>query len=72
MNAGYPTKDYAIDPAQIPDTQAKPGPKLFVIYPEDTAALEALQLIYPEGYLERYPSQVENKDFMLFYVLPEE
>ncbi|MGB9641529.1 MAG: glycosyltransferase family 39 protein, partial [Anaerolineales bacterium] len=35
MNAGYPLKDYAIWPEQIPDTLASPSPKLFIGKPED-------------------------------------
>jgi hypothetical protein len=70
INAGYATKDYAIAPEQLSDTQANPGPKLFVIFPEDISSLSALQLLYPDGYLKTYPSQAENKDFWLYYVLP--
>jgi hypothetical protein len=72
INAGFPTKDYAIAPDNLAQTLGQPGPKLFVIYPQDESALAELQLLYPRGYLKTYPSQVEGKDFWTFYVLPEQ
>jgi hypothetical protein len=71
INAGFPTRDFAIWPEHFPAVQAEPGPKLFIIYPQDTPSLTTLQMQYPEGYLRAYPSRVENKDFWLFFVLPE-
>lgn len=72
INAGYPTRDYAIAPENLYATLDQPGPKLFVIYPQDESSLGALQLLYPQGYLKTYPSRVEGKDFWMYYVLPEQ
>lgn len=71
INAGFPTRDFAINPEQFDATLAEPGPKLFILFPEDQSSLAALQLLYPDGFARRYLSRLENKDFWLFYVLPE-
>ncbi|HVN54093.1 MAG TPA: glycosyltransferase family 39 protein [Anaerolineaceae bacterium] len=70
INAGYPTKDYAIWPQQIPDTLADPRAKLFVLNLQDAAGLAALRTTYPQGVLSVYHSQVSGKDFYLYTVLP--
>jgi hypothetical protein len=72
INAGYPTRDYAIAPEQLSETLEQPGPKLFVIYPQDESSLRALQLFYPQGYLKTYVSSVQGKDFWMYYVLAEQ
>jgi hypothetical protein len=72
INAGYPTRDFAIAPEQLSTTLEQPGPKLFVIYPQDESSLSALQLFYPQGYLKTYISSVPGKDFWMYYVLPEQ
>jgi hypothetical protein len=68
--AGYPTKDFAIWPDRFEATLADPRPKLFLLNPQDLADLEKLQLLYPQGWHQIYDSQVENKDFILFFVPP--
>lgn len=71
INAGYPTKDYAIFPDQIPLTMNDPRPKLFILNPQDTAGLDALMTTYPQGTLSTYTSAVPSKDFFMYLVLPE-
>ena len=68
--AGYPTKYFAIWPDRFETTLADPRPKLFLLNPQDLADLEKLQLLYPQGWHQIYDSQVENKDFILFFVPP--
>ena len=70
INAGFPTHDYAIWPDQIDITLNIPGEKLFLIKPEDSKGLEALQRVYPQGVLQSYKSKVETKDFLM-YLVPE-
>jgi hypothetical protein len=70
INAGFPTRDFAIWPEQFSETLAQPGPKLFVIKSEDKNSVGALKQLYPQGHLQLYPSKFENKDFYLFTVLP--
>ncbi|RPI33156.1 MAG: hypothetical protein EHM70_06890 [Chloroflexota bacterium] len=68
MTAGQPAKNYAIDPNGLADSLAAPGPKLFLVNPNDTASLQTLKVLYPEGWTRLYDSKYENKDFYLFFV----
>jgi hypothetical protein len=70
MNAGFPTRDTAIAPENISQTLDIPPPKLFIINQEDDNSIQALELLYPQGYLQLHKSNLENKDFYLFLVLP--
>ncbi len=71
IQAGFPNRDNAIWPDQFPSTLAIQKPKLFLVYREDRASLEALRSLYPSGWLWEYPSKYPNKDFWVFLVLPE-
>jgi hypothetical protein len=68
VNAGFPTKDYAIWPDEIETTLEVPGPKLFLFKPEDSAALEVLQELYPNGASSLHVSDVLYKDFYIYFV----
>ena len=70
INAGMPTRDTAIWPDNFPDTVSIPAPKLFLINPEDSQAMDALRALYPQGALWKYKSKIETKDFMIFLVPP--
>ncbi|MCX8025723.1 MAG: hypothetical protein N3A60_11020, partial [Thermanaerothrix sp.] len=51
INAGYPLKDYALWPQDFEKTLDQPGAKLFILKPEDQAALDKLRQLYPSGFL---------------------
>lgn len=70
MNAGFPLKDYAIWPDQLEETLAFEGPKLFIVKPEDSAGLEALQRLYPWGTFQEQRSSWEGKNFYVYFVPP--
>jgi hypothetical protein len=70
INAGYPTKDYAIWPEHFHDTLTVEAPKMFIIRPEEEESLLMLQEIYPEGWYRLYKSEVPTKDFNIFVVPP--
>jgi hypothetical protein len=70
MHAGDPTRDFAITPERLYETTAYFGPKLFLINPQDTLAVQTLQEIYPQGWLQQYQSRVEYRDFLIFVALP--
>jgi hypothetical protein len=72
MNAGYPLKDYAIWPEQLAGTLADPRAKLFLVKPEDAQGLSTLQSLYPQGVLQEYTSRVENHNFYMFFVPPQQ
>jgi hypothetical protein len=68
VNAGYPSKDYAIWPDHFGDTLSDPNAKLFLINPEDTESMQLLRQLYPLGSLKVYTSRVEGKNFEMFFV----
>jgi hypothetical protein len=68
INAGYPRTDYAIWPDHFQDTKADPRAKLFLVKPEDTAGLDSLRQLYPQGVSTTYVSKVQDHDFLLFFV----
>jgi hypothetical protein len=70
MNAGYPTKDYAIPPDQLQTTLALPGPKLFLVDMEDQETVVKLNSLYSNGFLKEFHSKYPDKDFLVFFVPP--
>lgn len=70
INAGFPLKDYAIWPDQLEETLAYEGPKLFIVKPEDSAGIEALQRLYPSGSWQEQRSPWEGKNFYIYFVPP--
>jgi Dolichyl-phosphate-mannose-protein mannosyltransferase len=70
MNAGYPTKDYAIPPDQLQTTLTLPGPKLFLVDLQDQDTVVKLNDMYPNGFLKEYHSKYPDKDFLEFFVPP--
>jgi hypothetical protein len=69
MNAGDPTRDYAISPDQIPATLNDYRAKMFLVYPEDQTVLDLLRQLFPQGNLSTYKSHV-GKDFYIYLVPP--
>ncbi len=72
INAGYPGKDYALWADQIETTLAESRAKLFIFHPADSDAANKLEAIYPAGVLYRYHADLEGKDFMLYFVPPDQ
>jgi hypothetical protein len=72
IEAGFPTKDYAIDPAHLADTLAEPRMKLFILNRDDQKSLDELTNLYPNGIESTYHSMEPDKDFLLFLVPPGE
>jgi hypothetical protein len=70
INAGYPTKDYALDPGQLSDTLQVKQAKLFILKDEDTKSLDALKKLYPNGTYSLYVSDLPGKNFYEFLVPP--
>ena len=68
INAGYPYLDNAIWPESFEGTLDDPRAKLFLLNINDLADLEALQALYPEGWLTEYQSKYESRNFRLFFV----
>lgn len=68
INAGYPTKDYALNMNLIPETTRSTQTKLFIFNTQDSETLNMLLTYYPQGTLVRYTSPLEGKDFFGFLV----
>lgn len=43
-----------------------PGPKLFLLFPEDVESMRRLLWLYPRGQIELYDSRWEGKDFIIY------
>jgi 4-amino-4-deoxy-L-arabinose transferase-like glycosyltransferase len=71
INAGYPTKDFALWPDEFPGTLDDQIPKLFILKPDDNDSIAALQTMYPQGHFQLHESRIPNKDFYKFFVLSE-
>jgi len=69
MNAGDPTRDYAIPKDQIPLTLNDPRPKMFLVNPEDQTNLDLLRQLFPQGNVSTYVSKAE-KNFYIYMVPP--
>ena len=69
-NSGHPGLDYAIFTDQIPATANNPQTKVFFLSINDTQDIQLLQETFPAGVLWQYDSDVETKDFMIFFVPP--
>ncbi|HEX7557307.1 MAG TPA: hypothetical protein VF338_11825, partial [Leptolinea sp.] len=70
MNAGYPTKDFAIWPDKFNDTVANKRAKLFILNPEDVNSLNQLRQLFPDYYETVYQGWVPSKNFIGFLVPP--
>jgi hypothetical protein len=68
INAGYPTKDYALWPEQFPQTTQNPNAKMFLLKPEDTKSLDELRSLYPSGQLRLFNSGISGRDFFIYFV----
>jgi hypothetical protein len=68
INSGHPGLDFAIFPQQIADTRDDMRSKMFFLSVQDAENIEVLQQTFPTGVLWQYDSEVENKDFMIFFV----
>jgi hypothetical protein len=70
MNAGLPTKDFAIWPEKFNDTVANKKAKLFILNQADTRSLDQLRKLYPDYYETLYNGWIPSKDFIGFLVPP--
>jgi len=68
INAGFPTKDYALNADGFTGTRNVQKPKLFILNPEDQTDLDLLRSLYPEGVLYSYQDEIPGKDFLMLMV----
>lgn len=70
INAGYPTKDYALWPDQFDVLVQNPNEKLVILKPDNQEALTLLKELFPLGILYNYDSGYEGKDFYIYHIPP--
>jgi hypothetical protein len=70
INAGQTGRDFAIFPENIPQTTNDPRAKMFFVNINDVDSINLLETTFPDGVLWQHDSDVENKDFMIFFVPP--
>ncbi|MEX1248567.1 MAG: glycosyltransferase family 39 protein [Anaerolineales bacterium] len=68
LNAGVPSRDYAIWPDQLSNTLTTPPPKLFLLRRADEEGLNVLEQLYPGGLLRTHESRVPGKEFLTYFV----
>ena len=68
IQAGFPTKDFAIWPEDLETTLDIPTPKLFLLKIDDTDGMEALETYYPEGTASLYEAKNPAQSFFIYYV----
>ncbi len=67
MNAGDPTRDFALPTDEISSTLNFPQPKMFLVNPVDEDDLNLLRQLFPQGTVTNYTSRV-GKDFYIYMV----
>ncbi|HET7012239.1 MAG TPA: glycosyltransferase family 39 protein [Anaerolineales bacterium] len=68
IQAGRPLTDYAIPREQLVSLIGEPGPQLFLFNLDDVDTLRRLRALFPQGQVQRYASDVEGHDFMVYFV----
>ena len=68
INAGFPTKDYALWPNEFTSTKNIDDKKMFILNINDTENIQMLKNIYPIGLFDYFRSSLEGRDFVIFYV----
>jgi hypothetical protein len=68
IHAGFPIKDFAIEPQDLNTTIPIASPKLFLLKLEDQEALDLLTILYPEGNASIFTADVPSQSFHVFYV----
>lgn len=66
--AGIPNRDFAMWSENLGQTVGLPGPKLIIVFPDDTGTVKMLEGLYPRGELSRFNSKTPNHDFLIFFV----
>jgi hypothetical protein len=66
--AGKPHRDYETWPKDFENFIGETRSQLFILNPNDTAALESLRTLFPDGRLTLKESQMEGRDLLLFVV----
>ena len=69
-NAGYLGRDFQIWPGDLEYTLDVPGGKLFFVKADDSAGMEKLMSLYPNGISQLHTFDVPGRDFFTYAVPP--
>lgn len=69
-NAGYLGRDFQIWPDDLEYTLDVPGGKLFFVKADDSAGMEKLMSLYPNGISQLHTFDVPGRDFFTYAVPP--
>ena len=68
FNAGFPGKDFALWRDEILYTTKDSGDKLYIVKPEDSTTLSALERYFPDGETAIFYSRILGKEFIIYTV----
>ena len=63
-----PRIDYSIWLEDLDELKEEARPQMFILKPDDTAAIGRLSELFPTGSFSRYESDVQAHDFMIYFV----
>jgi len=70
MIAGKPTVDYALWPENFESLLSEERAQLLILHPDDIESLDSLNKLLPTGEVSRRTSEIEGKDFIIYFVPP--
>jgi hypothetical protein len=65
ITAGHPSLDLALNPSSVETAARRPGPKLFLVHPDDHKTLRTLAAALPGSNPIRIESRVPGKSFLM-------
>jgi hypothetical protein len=68
IQAGYPTRDFALWRDDLPKSLPLSGNKLFIVKEDDQETLDVLHKMYPAGFLGHFINPLEGKNFWVYTV----
>lgn len=68
FNAGYPGRDFALWRDEISDITKDSGDIMYIVKPEDSTTLSALDRYFPDGETAIFYSRIPGKEFIIYTV----
>ncbi|MCK4962784.1 MAG: hypothetical protein KAS19_09865, partial [Anaerolineales bacterium] len=65
-----PTVDYALWPDNFESLLSEERAQMLILHPNDVESLDSLNKLFPTGEVSRRTSELEGKDFMIYFVPP--
>jgi hypothetical protein len=68
INSGHAGRDYEILPQALRSLKGIDSPQVVFVNPMDEASLSRLMELFPAGSVYRYDSDVQGKDFLVYFI----